>query len=43
MRLRRWSARWVGLAVLAGLTLSAPGILAQAADPADNNESHVNF
>jgi hypothetical protein len=43
MRLRRWSSRWVGLAVLAGLTLSAPGILAQTADLADDNEAHVNF
>jgi len=43
MRLRRWWSRWAGLAVLAGLALSAPGILAQAADLADNNEAHVNF
>jgi hypothetical protein len=43
MRLRRWSSRWVGLVVLTGLALSAPGTLAQAADLADNNEAHVNF
>ena len=43
MRLCPWSSRRAGLAVLAGLALSAPGALAQAADPADDNEVHVNF
>jgi hypothetical protein len=29
--------------VLAGLALSIPGTLAQATNPADDNEAHVNF
>jgi hypothetical protein len=36
-------SRRAGLAVLARLALSAPGSLAPAADPADDNEVHVNF
>ena len=43
MRLRPRSFRKVGAAVLAGLSLSAPGVLAQATDPADDNEVHANF
>ena len=41
MRLR--PPRGAGLALLAGLALSATGALAQATDPADDNEVHINF
>jgi hypothetical protein len=43
VRPRPWSARKVGAAVLAVLALSPPNALAQATDPADDNEVRVNF
>ena len=42
MRLRRWAFRGTRVAVLAGLALSPPGVLAQA-NPAGSGEVHVNF
>src|SRR5215212_3074224 len=44
VRLRSWPSRGAGLAaVLVGLALFAPGSLAQAADPADDDGVHVDF
>jgi hypothetical protein len=43
MRRCRWSPCEVGIVVLVGLALSAPAALAQATNPADHNEVHVNF
>ena len=43
MRSRPWPSRGAGLAVLALLASSAPDALAQATDPADDNEVRVNF
>jgi hypothetical protein len=43
MRRCRWSPYEVGIVVLVGLALSAPDALAQATNPADHNEVHVNF
>jgi hypothetical protein len=42
MCLRPWLSRGIGLAVLAAITLSSSGPLAQATNPA-NNEVHVTF
>jgi hypothetical protein len=42
VRLRRW-LRGIGLAVTAGLAPSPPGVLAQASNPADRNEVHLDF
>jgi hypothetical protein len=43
VRSRPWPSRGAGLAVLVGLTFSASGALAQATDPADDNEVRLNF
>ena len=42
MRLRRWTFHGTRIAVLAGLALSPPGVLAQA-NPGDRGEVQVNF
>ena len=43
MGLRTWPSCGAGLIVPAVLARSTPGALAQAADPANENEVRVNF
>jgi hypothetical protein len=43
MRLRRWSSRGVGFAVLATLALTPLGAFAQATSPADKDEVQLTF